>query len=172
MPRTWCSIFPYRIDQVPRSSVGKDSAYKRFLGWEDTLEKEMATHSSILAWRIPQTEEPGRLQSMGSQESDTTQCTVSPQRSCHIYHKNQTSPNDLGPTVPITPRWEFRHMSTEVTDNIHTVLLCPIYYPFVSQGRHFLLEIFIQCIFKKSCVKLASIFFLGKDNPEMALLCL
>ena len=37
------------------------------LGWEDLLEKEMATHSSILAWRIPWTEEPGRLQSTGSQ---------------------------------------------------------------------------------------------------------
>ena len=39
----------------------------RSLGWEDLLEKEMATHSSILAWRIPRTEEHGRLQSMGSQ---------------------------------------------------------------------------------------------------------
>ena len=37
------------------------------LGQEDLLEKEMATHSSILAWKIPWTEEPGRLQSMGSQ---------------------------------------------------------------------------------------------------------
>ena len=37
------------------------------LGWEDLLEKEMATHSSILARKIPWTEEPGRLQSMGSQ---------------------------------------------------------------------------------------------------------
>ena len=37
------------------------------LGQEDPLEEEMATHSSILAWRIPWTEEPGRLQSMGSQ---------------------------------------------------------------------------------------------------------
>ena len=37
------------------------------LGWEDLLEKEMATHSSILAWKIPWMEEPGRLQSMGSQ---------------------------------------------------------------------------------------------------------
>ena len=36
------------------------------LGWEDTLEKGMATHSSILAWRIPWTEEPGELESMGS----------------------------------------------------------------------------------------------------------
>jgi len=39
----------------------------RSLGWEDTLEEEMPTHSSILAWRIPWTEEPGGLQSMGSQ---------------------------------------------------------------------------------------------------------
>ena len=45
----------------------------RFLGWEDPLEKEMATHSSKLAWRIPWTEEPGRLQSMGSQRLDTTE---------------------------------------------------------------------------------------------------
>ena len=36
------------------------------LSWEDPLEKEMATHSSVLAWKIPGTEEPGRLQSMGS----------------------------------------------------------------------------------------------------------
>ena len=35
------------------------------LGWEDLLEEEMATHSSILAWKIPRTEKPGRLQSMG-----------------------------------------------------------------------------------------------------------
>ena len=42
-----------------------------FLGQEDPLEKDMATHSSILAWRIPWTEEPGRLQSMGSQKSQT-----------------------------------------------------------------------------------------------------
>ena len=43
-----------------------------FLGQEDPLEKETATYLSILAWRIPGTEEAGRLQSMGLQESDTT----------------------------------------------------------------------------------------------------
>jgi len=37
------------------------------LGWEDLLEKEMATHSSILVWKVPWMKEPGRLQSMGSQ---------------------------------------------------------------------------------------------------------
>ena len=41
------------------------------LGQGDPLEKEMATHSSIFAWKIPWTEEPGRLQSMGSQKSQT-----------------------------------------------------------------------------------------------------
>ena len=42
------------------------------LGQEDLLEKEMVTHSSVLAWRIPWTEQPGGLQSIGSQKSDTT----------------------------------------------------------------------------------------------------
>ena len=45
----------------------------RFLGHEDLLEKGMATYSSILAWRVPWTEEPGRLQSTGLKESDTTE---------------------------------------------------------------------------------------------------
>ena len=62
---------------VPRSSVGKESVCNardqvRFLSWKDPLKKEMAIHSSILAWKIPQTEELVWLQSMGSQESDGT----------------------------------------------------------------------------------------------------
>ena len=44
----------------------------RSLGWEDPLEKERATHSNILDWRIPQIEEPGALKSMGCEESDMT----------------------------------------------------------------------------------------------------
>ena len=40
----------------------------RSLGWEDSLEKEMAIHFSTIAWKIPRTEEPGRLQSRGSQK--------------------------------------------------------------------------------------------------------
>ena len=43
------------------------------LDWEDPLEEEMVTHSSILAWRIPWTEEPGGLQSMGRKQSETTE---------------------------------------------------------------------------------------------------
>ena len=45
------------------------------LGWKDPLGEEMATHSSILAWKIPRTEEPGKQLSMGLQESDTTEHT-------------------------------------------------------------------------------------------------
>ena len=45
------------------------------LGGEDPLEEGTATHSSILAWRIPWTEEPGGLQSMGRKESETTEVT-------------------------------------------------------------------------------------------------
>ena len=59
----------------PGSASGKDPACQcrrqeiqvPSLSWEDVLEESMATHSNILAWRIPQTEEPGKLQSKGSQ---------------------------------------------------------------------------------------------------------
>ena len=49
------------------ANVGDEETWVRSLGWEDPLEESMAIHSSILAWRIPWTEEPGRLQFMGSQ---------------------------------------------------------------------------------------------------------
>ena len=49
----------------PKESPVKQETQVRSLGREDPLEKEMATHSSILAWRIPQTEEPDGLQSLG-----------------------------------------------------------------------------------------------------------
>ena len=72
------SLTPMSINKMhvfpgsPSCSVVKNPSAKqemgiRFLGREDPLEKEMATHSSILAWEIPWTEEPGVLQSMGSQ---------------------------------------------------------------------------------------------------------
>ena len=52
--------------------IGLQETRVRLLGWEDPLEKETATLSSILFWEIPWTEEPGRLQSIESQKSDTT----------------------------------------------------------------------------------------------------
>ena len=55
------------VAQILKHLPPMRETWVRSLGWEDPLEKEMATHSSILAWRIPWTEEPGRLQSIGSQ---------------------------------------------------------------------------------------------------------
>ena len=55
------------VAQLVKNLPAMEETWVQFLGWEDPLEKEMATHSSILAWRIPCTEDPGGLQSMGSQ---------------------------------------------------------------------------------------------------------
>ena len=60
------------VAKLVRNLPAMQETQVQSLGWEDPLEKEMATHSSILAWRIPWTEEPGRLQSMRLRESDTT----------------------------------------------------------------------------------------------------
>ena len=65
----WSSLVAQRVKHLPAmQETGVQS-----LGWEDPLEKEMATHSGIRAWRIPRTEEPGGLQSRGHKESDTTE---------------------------------------------------------------------------------------------------
>ena len=55
------------VAQSVKNPPAVQETWVQFLGWEDPLDKEMATHSSILAWRIPWTEEPGGLQSMGLQ---------------------------------------------------------------------------------------------------------
>ena len=60
------------IAQSVKNLPAVQETWVRFLGWEDPLVKEMATHSSILAWRISWIEEPGKLQYMGSQELNTT----------------------------------------------------------------------------------------------------
>ena len=59
-------ILIFSGDSVVKNPSAKQDLVQS-LGWEDPLEEEMATHSSILAWRIPWTEEPGGLQSMGLQ---------------------------------------------------------------------------------------------------------
>ena len=64
----WAPLVAQSVKKLP----AVQETQVQSLDQEDPLEKEMATRSSILAWRIPWTEEPGRLQSVGSQESDTT----------------------------------------------------------------------------------------------------
>ena len=60
---SWASLVAQLVSNPP----AKQETWVWSLGWEDPLEKEMTTHSSILAWRIPWTEKPGRLHPMGSQ---------------------------------------------------------------------------------------------------------
>ena len=67
--------------------LAMQETWVRCLGWEDPLEKEMATHSSILAWRIPQVEEPGGLQSTGSHRvghNGATSLSLSSVRLCKM----------------------------------------------------------------------------------------
>ena len=59
-------------DSVVKNPPAKQETWVQSLGQENTLEKKMATHSRIPAWEIPGIEDPGRLQSLGSQESDMT----------------------------------------------------------------------------------------------------
>ena len=61
------------VAQIVKNLLAIQETWIQSLGQEDPLEKEMATRSSILAWRIPRTGEPDRLQSMGSQGVDTTE---------------------------------------------------------------------------------------------------
>ena len=63
MAHYWASLVAQRLKRLPPMQ----ETWVRSLGLEDPLEKEMVTHSSILAWRISWTEKPGRLQSTGSQ---------------------------------------------------------------------------------------------------------
>ena len=59
--------------QVVKNLPAMQEMQVQFLGWEEPLEKDMATHSSILAWDIPWTKEPGGLQSMGLRRVEKTE---------------------------------------------------------------------------------------------------
>ena len=72
----WASLVAQSVKHLP----AVQETWVRSLGWEGPLENEMATYSSTLAWKIPWTEEPGRLQSMGSQRVGhdwATSCSLS-----------------------------------------------------------------------------------------------
>ena len=76
--RVWdCfAVVLYFVAQTIKSLIAMQEAQVLSLGLKDPLEKEMATHSSILAWKILRTEEPGRLQSIGSQTVGHDQATT------------------------------------------------------------------------------------------------
>ena len=116
--KVMASLMAQRIKHLP---VMQETRV-RSLGWEDPLEKEMATHSSILAWRIPWIEEPGGLQSTGSQRvghdwetSHTHICFIS------IYADNK-----------ILSGRNFFVWSSKVTYTLTTVWRTPNAYSFLS----------------------------------------
>ena len=95
-------FLPYTFGNFPSGSVSKEpfeiqKTWVQSLGWEDTLEKEMATCSSILAWEILWTEETGGPQSMGSQEADTTWWL-------NHYHHHLLYCSDAVTELPMTVR--------------------------------------------------------------------
>ena len=67
-----CHCYSSLVAQTVKNLPAMQETWVLSLGWEDALEKQMATHSSILVWEIPCIEKPGGLQSMGSQESERT----------------------------------------------------------------------------------------------------
>ena len=73
------------VAQMVKCLPAMRETWVRFLGWEDPLEKEMAIHSSTLAWKIPWMEEPDRLQFTGSQRVGHD-CIFS---SCHCFKKEE-----------------------------------------------------------------------------------
>ena len=88
-------------------------------GWEDPLEKEMATHSSILAWKISWTEEPGGLQSMGSQ------------RVGHDWATNTHGPGDSRPSLP---EHLCIHPLTWISKSFHRMANSPPLWPSSYHG--------------------------------------
>ena len=91
-PCSYSDIWGFPGGSAVKNLPSMQETQVQSLGWEDPLEEEMATHPSILAWEIPWTEEPGGLQSMGSQkESDTT----TKQQQTHASFASWNSPGWL-----------------------------------------------------------------------------
>ena len=135
------TVAPLVGQRVKRLPVMRET-WVRFLGQEDPLGKEMATHSSILAWRIPQTEEPGGLQSMGSQSrtrlSDFT----------HFTHSITVSQMPLDNESMITTAQSPEHLrrgSNTLTSFLNTELPVTLYTSFLIKNSSISCEISNTC---------------------------
>ena len=108
----WASLVAQRVKNLPAMWETR----VRSLGWKDFLKKGMATQSSILAWRIPWTDKPGWLQSMGHKESDMTK------RLTHTHTCTHTH----------------THTQSHDTEHVHHYHKHPSYCPFLNHN-YFLL---------------------------------
>ena len=109
----WCRKNPPAIQETPERQVPS-------LGRKDPQEEEMAAQSSILAWRIPRTEEPGRLQSKGSQTKNWTQVTMC--RHTHTYTHKHRAELKSGRTVLI--RTEYCSQKSKKWWTVKTEIHC------------------------------------------------
>ena len=126
---TWASLVAQTVKNLPAMR----ETQARSLGWEGPLEKEMATHSSTLAWRIPWTEEPERLQSMGSQRvrydwaTDTnameTHCSAGMQSSCSRERPGSPGHSVLGPGF--IPGWGISRLAWPKNKEVNQAALFP-----------------------------------------------
>ena len=98
----WASLVAQMVKNLP--AVWETQV--QFLGWKKPMEKGMATHSSILAWRIPQTEEPDGLQTMGLQRGRQDWATNTPNTHTHTKHRSSCNDN----------RWEGKSVSGWATE--------------------------------------------------------
>ena len=110
----WASLVAQRVKNLPAMWETR----VRSLGWKDFLKKGMATQSSILAWRIPWTDKPGWLQSMGHKESDMT--------------KRLTHTHTCIHTHTHTHRVMIQNMSIITTSTLHIALFLTITTSFWS----------------------------------------
>ena len=109
------------------------------LGWEDLLEKGMATHSSILAWRSPWTEEPDRLQSMGSQKVGHDWATNTHTQSCYCsvtkLCPSLCDPMDSSSSIISQSLLKFMSIELVMLSNhlilFHPLLLLPSIFPII-----------------------------------------
>ena len=101
----------------------------RSLGWEDPLEKETATHSSTLAWKIPWTEEPGRLQSMGSQRVQHDWATSLSSKRAYVIPRSTTPRAPALQQSTVDPYVLRRHSNTVLSQSLWglCVLVCTRY---------------------------------------------
>ena len=108
------------------------------LGWEDALDKEMATHSSMLAWRIPRAEEPGGLQPVWSQESDMNKhaCQAKCQKTNTTLSIHYTSISSVQSLSCVwlfeTPWTAARQASLSITNSLNLLKLLSSVVPFSS----------------------------------------
>ena len=109
----WASLVTQRVKNPP----AMQDTWVWFLGWEDPLEKGVATHSGVLAWRIPWTEEPGRLQSMESQRNGHNWVT-----SVQFSSVAQSCPTLCDPMDCSTPGFPVHYQLLEFTQtHVHGV---------------------------------------------------